>query len=93
MIQVLLRKDWTIDCLPMSLPGRLPPIALHNLTVRFLRNGNQFSDSGRCRAALQWAGLDPHRTYMDCLWTVYRVTVGLHCVYATRWEGRPTGTP
>jgi hypothetical protein len=29
------------------------------LNISFLRNENQFPNSGRCRVALQWAGLDP----------------------------------
>ena len=38
---------------PQSAHGRLQPIAVHNLNVSFLRNGNHFPDSGRHRAALQ----------------------------------------
>ena len=45
----------------MSASGRVRPIALHNLNVSFLRNGNHFPDSGRHRAALHEAGGDPRR--------------------------------
>jgi len=32
------------------------------LNVSFLRNENQFPDSGRSHVALQWAGPDPQQT-------------------------------
>jgi len=43
--------------------GRQPPIASHNLIVRFLRNGNHSPDSGPSRAALQKAVPDPERPF------------------------------
>ncbi len=52
----------------MTPPGRLPLIAPHNLTVRFLRNENQFPDSGPLHVALHGAAPDPNLTYTDCLY-------------------------
>ena len=45
----------------------VPGIPFTHWYVSFLRNENQFPDSGHSRVALQWAVPDPERTYTDCL--------------------------
>jgi len=47
-----------------SAPGRDLPIAVHNPNVSFLRNGNQFLDSGPLHVALHEATHDPQPTFL-----------------------------
>jgi hypothetical protein len=52
--------------------GRLPPIAPHNLIVRFLRNGNHYPDSGRSHVALHESVADPKRKLPDITLTHWK---------------------